>query len=373
MLSEPTKIKLDDTSAKIIGATFSDYPNFTASSFKKNYDEDPYATLALLSSKVSSVGNVTDEQMFSALRQITTEMPKDNLTLMSIAAASRMVSVDTLPSEYPAKLRTMTLQVREDILSGRGRFRAVTTNKPSRNPSERGSLTTTVAVFDGDKSVFEFQPQQYNYNRALDVSEKLDPSDLEKSIRDPAVDQKVRDRLVRMYFDRSGENEINIELVDPLLPRGVQRTGNKETRYYVDKKTNYLYRHDVGYGDPVRVSVMPKDFSKEPQKTKQEEFLKTVPIGRSSKNIRGNSYVLPKDARSVLIEEPVIPIDKLGIVPTAPVSKDNPVNAEIIRSKDRFYLVSKANLNIDQHFGVFGSVEDANRYLEALKEFVDNQ
>lgn len=373
MLSEPTKIKLDDTSAKIIGATFSDYPNFTAASFKKNYDEDPYATLALLASKVSSVGNVTDEQMFSALRQITTEMPKDNLTLMSIAAASRMVSVDTLPSEYPAKLRTMTLQVREDILSGRGRFRAVTTNKPSRNPSERGSLTTTVAVFDGDKSVFEFQPQQYNYNRALDVSEKLDPSDLEKSIRDPAVDQKVRDRLVRMYFDRSGENEINIELVDPLLPRGVQRAGNKETRYYVDKKTNYLYRHDVGYGDPVRVSVMPKDFSKEPQKTKQEEFLKTVPIGRSSKNIRGNSYVLPKDARSVLIEEPVIPIDRLGIVPTAPVSKDNPVNAEIIRSKNKFYLVSKANLNIDQHFGVFGSVEDANRYLEALKEFVDNQ
>jgi hypothetical protein len=506
MLSQPQKLKLDDTSAKILGATVSDYPDFSAAQIQSRYEEDPYATLALLSMKVSSVGNVTDDQMFSALRQMTSDesMPKDNLTLMSIATASRMISVDTLPQEYPSKLKAMTLQVREDILSGAGRFRAVTTNKPSRNPTERGSLTTTVVVFDGDKPVFEFQPQQYNYNKSLDVVEKMDARDLEKSIRDNTLDQGFRDRLARLYLLKSGETDLEVSWDNPLVP------GNEDAklRYFVDRKTNHMYRHFVGSGSPVKLFEMPvseestKVFIDNATKTlnsSDEEFAKTLignkttppplkdkaaeklfksgkvksglyrfnktdtwygppqeevyytirnadggldlyhanrtwigevgnlaadyrsglsywdksnirkvatlskqtktdwlldlqsllkdmpvekslndlwleeaPTGRSNKNIFGGSYVLPKDARSVLIEDPVIPIDKLGVVPTAPISKDNPVNAEIIRSKDKFYLVSKANLNIDQHFGVFGSIEDAKRYLEALQKFVDN-
>jgi hypothetical protein len=210
LISEPQKVQLDDTSARILVGTFSDYPNANAAMIKKNYEEDPYATLALLAMKTSSVGNITDAQLFSALRQITSDesIPKDNLTIMALATASRMIPVDTLPQDYPQKLRTMAAQVRDDITSKTGRFKVATTQKPSRNPDERGSLTETVVVFDGDRPIFELQPQQYSYNNSLDIIEKMTQEQLEKTLKDISVDKKFKDRVGLLALKKSGKDYI---------------------------------------------------------------------------------------------------------------------------------------------------------------------
>lgn len=134
------------------------------SAFKRMAQDKPFESLVFLSMYRSQLSNVSDEGMLNAVTATVDGMPKDNLTLLSVSAASRLIGVDALDTEYAGRLKDLAVSIRSSLESKDGRYKISVINAPN-NYGGKGSHPTVRIVDDSGKVLSSIQPRQHNFNK----------------------------------------------------------------------------------------------------------------------------------------------------------------------------------------------------------------
>jgi hypothetical protein len=346
--------------------------------FKRMAQDKPFESLVFLSMYRSQLSNVSDEGMLNAVTATVDGMPKDNLTLLSVSAASRLIGVDALDTEYAGRLKDLAISIRSSLESKDGRYKMSVINAPN-NYGNKGSHPTVRIVDDSGKVLSSMQPRQHNFNKMNESLTQYPEKDLLSVIQSGDAAEWLKKESAKEYLKKTGARfvlgeEIRFSAINPTSSafRMVyfieENEKNNTTEIYqaralVDADNN-------NFREVPSSKVLVGSTRGVKKKTQDELWSMSQPSGRSGETITGKPYWLPNDMRNTALEPGNLSIGSAVLIPDAPVSENNPVNVEIRRYKGSFYVVRKDSRDTSQHFGVLNNIEDANKYVESMKRFL---
>jgi hypothetical protein len=172
------------------------------SAFKRMAQDKPFESLVFLSMYRSQLSNVSDEGMLNAVTATVDGMPKDNLTLLSVSAASRLIGVDALDTEYAGRLKDLAVSIRSSLESKDGRYKISVINAPN-NYGGKGSHPTVRIVDDSGKVLSSVQPRQHNFNKMNESLNQYPESQLLDVIRSDDASERLKKESAREYLRKT--------------------------------------------------------------------------------------------------------------------------------------------------------------------------
>ena len=346
--------------------------------FKRMAQDKPFESLVFLSMYRSQLSNVSDEGMLNAVTATVDGMPKDNLTLLSVSAASRLIGVDALDTEYAGRLKDLAVSIRSSLESKDGRYKISVINAPN-NYGGKGSHPTVRIVDDSGKVLSSIQPRQHNFNKLNESLTQYPEKDLLSVIQSGDAAEWLKKESAKEYLSKTNSKFV---IGSPIEITGGRISSSYRKVYFTveNEKLNKtdFYVVDANVGGPNEYSEIPNtrvligSTGGVKKKTQDELWSMSQPSGRSGETITGKPYWLPNDMRNTALEPGNLPIGSATLFADTKIDKDNPLNVEVRRYKGRFYVVPKNSKDTSQHFGVLNNIEDANKYVESMKRFLSS-
>ena len=346
--------------------------------FKRMAQDKPFESLVFLSMYRSNLSNVSDEGMLNAVTATVDGMPKDNLTLLSVSAASRLIGVDVLSDEYSGRLKDLAVSIRSSLDSKDGRYKISVINAPN-NYEGKGSHPTIRIVDESGKVLSSIQPRQHNFNKLNESLNQYSEKELLGVIQSVDASEWLKKESAKEYLKKTGARFV---LGEEIRWSTINPTSSAFRMVYFIEENEKNNTTEI-YQARALIDADNNNFKEVPsskvligstrgvrKKTQDELWSMSQPRGQSGTTITGKPYWLPNDIRNTALEPGNLSIGSAVLIPDAPISKDNPVNVEIRRYKGKFYVVRKDSRDTSQHFGVLNNIEDANKYVESIKRFL---
>jgi hypothetical protein len=185
--------------------------------FKRMAQDKPFESLVFLSMYRSQLSNVSDEGMLNAVTATVDGMPKDNLTLLSVSAASRLIGVDALDTEYAGRLKDLAVSIRSSLESKDGRYKMSVINAPN-NYGNKGSHPTVRIVDDSGKVLSSIQPRQHNFNKLNELLPKYSENQLLSIVQSKDGSEALKKKAtIKLFTDNPNRDPIRFNERKPTL------------------------------------------------------------------------------------------------------------------------------------------------------------
>lgn len=174
--------------------------------------KNPFEALVVLGMYRGRTSNVSDKQMLDAVSKTVVDMPKDNLTILAVTAASRLIGVDTLSNNYATRLKELSIDVRNSIESKDGRYTIAVVDAPSN--IEGGGLNPTIMVLDGDrKKLSSIQPREHNFNNLVESVGRYKDNELVAILNSNDASNSLKKKTAIEYMRRTKSKYVLAETI----------------------------------------------------------------------------------------------------------------------------------------------------------------
>lgn len=175
--------------------------------FKRMAQDKPFESLVFLSMYRSNLSNISDDSMLNAITTTVDVMPKDNLTLLSVSAASRLIGVDTLDTEYTGRLKNLAISIRSSLENKDGKYKISVINSPN-NYDGKGLHSTVRIVDDSGKVLSSIQPRQHSFNKLNESLTQYPKNQLLGIIQSEDASNLLKKQAAKEYLNSTNDQYV---------------------------------------------------------------------------------------------------------------------------------------------------------------------